>query len=133
MLLVRIVFAVLTLLNWLDWCDPIADMRALLLRRDLLVGGHLDGNGNGDGDGDGYGYGYGNGVRARYIYSQQDALVYWRHVKAHVHAARAAGWIVDELLFDDSMHCAHYLKDPVRYERAVADMWQATGSVDRLS
>jgi Eukaryotic protein of unknown function (DUF829) len=131
MMIVRAAFAMLALLMRLGWKHPIGIMREELLKRQLLIGA-ATGNGGEFGNEKSPGRrerqlgGDSTGVRARYIFSKADGLVRWHDVQSHIDAARTCGWTVDKVLFEDSAHCAHYLKHPEAYEKALKEMWEGS-------
>jgi Eukaryotic protein of unknown function (DUF829) len=43
----------------------------------------------------------------------------WRDIKDHADDARKAGWLVQEVVFEGSAHCAHFPRDPEKYTSAV--------------
>lgn len=61
--------------------------------------------------------------RVCYLYSKTDEMILWTDVMDHAEDARAKGWIVEEVLFEGSGHCAHLAKDPTRYIEAIKKMW----------
>ncbi|KAA6416352.1 MAG: hypothetical protein FRX48_01072 [Lasallia pustulata] len=64
--------------------------------------------------------------RACYIYSREDPMVEWTDIRDHAADARKKGWLVEEILFDGSGHCAHLSKDEERYVMAMRGMWNGT-------
>jgi hypothetical protein len=65
--------------------------------------------------------------RVCYLYSKMDSACLWMDVKDHADDARRKGWQVEEVLFDDSGHCAHFLKYEIRYVEAVKNIWHGYG------
>lgn len=65
--------------------------------------------------------------RACYIYSKEDKMVEWPDIRDHAEDARKKGWQVEELVFKESAHCAHFSKDEERYIKAVKGMWNGAG------
>lgn len=61
---------------------------------------------------------------ACYIYSKEDRMIEWRDIEQHAEEARRKGWMVKEVLFQGSEHCAHLNMDRRRYLEAVNDVWQ---------
>ena len=66
----------------------------------------------------------GLGLRICYLYSKADALVDWRDIVAHAKLAKEnVGWRVQEVEFEGTPHCRHYVGNEARYEGAVVSMW----------
>jgi len=53
-------------------------------------------------------------------------------VRAHAEKSRRKGWGVREVVFEDSEHCAHFLRDAVRYTEAVEGMWEGGNEIKGL-
>ena len=67
----------------------------------------------------------GLGLRICYLYSKADALVDWRDIVAHAELAKKnEGWEVQEVEFEGTPHCRHYVGNEARYEGAVVSMWE---------
>lgn len=64
------------------------------------------------------------------IYSKADRMCDWRDVKEHAEESGKRGWRVEEVVFEDSGHCAHLLKDEVRYTKAVRGMREGGDEVN---
>lgn len=47
----------------------------------------------------------------------------WNDVHDHAEDARQLGWNVEEVVYEDTGHCAHYSSDAGRYEKTVAGLW----------
>lgn len=58
-----------------------------------------------------------------YLFSKADERCLWTDVKDHANDARGLGLQVEEILFDGSSHCNHFLQDPERYKTAVLRAW----------
>ncbi|CRG86174.1 hypothetical protein PISL3812_03177 [Talaromyces islandicus] len=58
-----------------------------------------------------------------YLYSKDDLVTNWTCVRMHAEEARKKGWVVDELEFFGSSHCAHISVDKERYAAAIVKMW----------
>ncbi|EKG16601.1 hypothetical protein MPH_06182 [Macrophomina phaseolina MS6] len=65
-------------------------------------------------------------LRACYIFSKADKMVEWTDVTDHADTARSKGWLVKELLFEDSGHCNHLSKHEQEYFHAIQDMWKGS-------
>lgn len=61
--------------------------------------------------------------RVCYIYSKADKMVEWTDIREHAEEARNRGWTVEEEVFEDSAHCAHFSADGERYTEAVKRIW----------
>lgn len=61
---------------------------------------------------------------ARYLYSKEDLMIDWKDVEQHAEEARRKGWMVEEVLFEGSGHCAHLAMDRRRYIDAVNSVWE---------
>jgi hypothetical protein len=70
--------------------------------------------------------------RACYLYSKTDRMCLWSDVSEHAQDARLQGWQVQEIVFDDSKHCAHMSMDPARYVKVLENMWQGSNSERRV-
>ncbi|KAF4994604.1 hypothetical protein FDECE_13061 [Fusarium decemcellulare] len=57
-----------------------------------------------------------------YLYSKVDELVDWEAVASHGFEARKKGYHVEEVVFNNSAHCAHLLEDTEKYWDAVSDL-----------
>ena len=121
MAVIRILFALLSLLVRVGWQHPILRMREELLNADLIVGRRTEQGRASSGQLDAEASG---GLKATYVYSKTDALVDWRDVEGHARAARSKGWDVQEAMIEGGAHCAHYLKQPELYEDVVRGMWE---------
>lgn len=66
------------------------------------------------------------------IYSKADRMCEWKDVRAHAEKSRRKGWGVREVVFEDSEHCAHFLRDAVRYTEAVEGMWEGGNEIKGL-
>ena len=56
-----------------------------------------------------------------YLYSENDALVEWKHVHEHAKDARQKGYTVREERFEKAAHVALLMEDSGRYWNAVKD------------
>ncbi|KAJ5948104.1 hypothetical protein N7466_001119 [Penicillium verhagenii] len=59
-----------------------------------------------------------------YIYSTKDAMVKWEDVESHIQDARAQGYLVGQVRFDNSSHCGLIMEDPDRYWTAIQKFWR---------
>lgn len=66
-------------------------------------------------------------IRACYVFSKADRMVEWTDVIEHADAARSKGWLVRELMFEDSSHCNHLSKHEREYFEAMQDIWKEDG------
>ena len=67
--------------------------------------------------------------RVCYLFSRSDRMCLWTDVVEHAEEARAKGWQVEEIMFEQSGHCAHLSKNESQYVDAVNAIWQGTGDV----
>ncbi|OJJ50344.1 hypothetical protein ASPZODRAFT_139646 [Penicilliopsis zonata CBS 506.65] len=63
------------------------------------------------------------GVSVCYIYSKTDTQIIWKEVHDHALEARNKGWEVEEIVYDDTGHCAHLSADEKRYTDALKWLW----------
>ena len=64
---------------------------------------------------------------ALYLFSREDRMIDWTDIEQHATEARAKGWMVKEILFEGSGHCAHLAVDEGRYIEAVKSIWEGNG------
>jgi hypothetical protein len=62
-------------------------------------------------------------VRTLYLYSQEDDLIAYQDIEAHVAESRSRGWEADTVLFDGSGHVGHMRMHPVKYWDAMRQSW----------
>ncbi|KPM36585.1 hypothetical protein AK830_g9992 [Neonectria ditissima] len=63
-----------------------------------------------------------------YLYSKVDELVHWTDVVSHAGEARHKGYEVDEVVFQNSEHCAHLQESAARYWDAVIEFLRKADS-----
>ncbi|KAK7421575.1 hypothetical protein QQX98_002042 [Neonectria punicea] len=63
----------------------------------------------------------GPNVPRLYLYSKVDQLVHWTDVVSHAGEAREKGYNVNEVVFQNSEHCAHLQENAAKYWDAVSD------------
>ena len=68
--------------------------------------------------------------RVTYLFSKADQTCYWQDVEEHAKVARKQGWLVNEVLFEDSKHCAHLNKHEDEYVDAVERLWKGEDDGD---
>lgn len=97
------------------------DNPATLMRRTLLDDGLLTGSSS-----------FRDNVKGRacYLFSEADEQVDWLDIKDHAEEARRKGWLVEEVVFEGSGHCAHFSSDGERYTEAMKGMWLGSGDLD---
>lgn len=97
--------AVMFTASWLGGTSPIA-----VLRQGLLDGSIFSGS-----------------RRRCYLYSKQDQMVLWTEAASHAAEAKRRGALVDEVVFEESGHCAHLTRYKESYKTAVQAMWEHGG------
>ena len=114
------VHCILILLHW-GWIGAMGNENpSSLHRRTLLDDGAIRGAWN-EAEVD---KGLGDNERTVYLYSKDDKQVDWRDIKEHAEDARKRGFHVEEIMFQGSGHCAHYLLHRERYEEIVKESWE---------
>ncbi|KAL9090556.1 MAG: hypothetical protein Q9159_001900 [Coniocarpon cinnabarinum] len=64
--------------------------------------------------------------RVCYLYSKADQTCDWNDVKDHAKDARSKGWLVEEVVFDESGHVAHLMKYEDHYSGSVERTWRGS-------
>ncbi|KAI9788797.1 MAG: hypothetical protein M1816_006578 [Peltula sp. TS41687] len=94
------------------------------LNRRTMLDGAIVGPPAPSGCDDGSGGGGGEAKRrVWYFYSKADRMCQWTDVREHGEEARRRAWRVEEVVFEESGHCAHLPNDEDRYARAVRRAW----------
>jgi hypothetical protein len=68
--------------------------------------------------------------KACYLYPEADDQVDWMDIKEHAKEARGKGWVVEEVVFEGSAHCAHFSKEGETYVGVMKGMWLYSGGED---
>ena len=63
-------------------------------------------------------------ARKLYLYSQDDDLISWEDIEAHVAETREGGWAADTEVFRGSGHVGHMRRFPAQYWGAVGGSWR---------
>ena len=58
-----------------------------------------------------------------YMYSRADRMVGFEEADEHADIAKAKGWDVIKVQFENSPHCGHVREDKVKYWGGVMDAW----------
>jgi hypothetical protein len=58
-----------------------------------------------------------------YLYSKEDAIIYWKDIEANATSAASRGYRVDRKLFHGSAHVEHMRSWPEEYWRVVLHAW----------
>ncbi|KAL5356956.1 hypothetical protein BJX96DRAFT_134600 [Aspergillus floccosus] len=69
---------------------------------------------------------FGAAARRLYLYSQEDEMVRWLDVERHMDDARARGFPVHGVCFEQGPHCALVMVDGPRYWAAIERAWSET-------
>ncbi|KAF1935233.1 indole-diterpene biosynthesis protein-like protein PaxU, partial [Clathrospora elynae] len=59
-----------------------------------------------------------------YLYSRADTMVGFEEADEHADIARAKGWDVTKVQFEESAHCGHVREDEAKYWAAVIKAWR---------
>lgn len=62
--------------------------------------------------------------RISYVASKADTVTQWEYVLQHAEEMKAKRWKVEVLLYDDTGHCNHLVKDEGAYAGVVGRVWE---------